>query len=158
MIRKSPDTVDFSTLRRPRSPNTFLVAPAGFTPAPVDLIAPEFPISAEALRQAWLAMLDEMPRVQILGPIDAAVVEAIQYTPVLRFPDRITARFIPLSNGRSTFAVYSRSRYGYSDFGVNRRRIRAWLTRLEERVLDSVRRPRPSYAAHTSMASPKLRK
>jgi uncharacterized protein (DUF1499 family) len=54
----------------------------------------------------------------------------IQRTELMRYPDSITVRFIPLADGQSTLAIYSRSHYGRSDFGVNQARIRAWLAAL----------------------------
>ncbi len=55
----------------------------------------------------------------------------VQRSSLMRFPDSITVRFISLNNDSSTLAIYSRSQYGYSDFGVNEARIRAWLAALE---------------------------
>jgi uncharacterized protein (DUF1499 family) len=63
--------------------------------------------------------------------------EYVQRSRVLRFPDVITVQLIPLGPDRSTLAVYSRSRYGRSDFGVNRRRVEDWLTRLERTLADA---------------------
>jgi uncharacterized protein (DUF1499 family) len=50
----------------------------------------------------------------------------------MRYPDLITVQFRPLDSTRSTLAIYSRSVYGYSDRGVNQRRVRQWLDRLSE--------------------------
>jgi uncharacterized protein (DUF1499 family) len=50
------------------------------------------------------------------------------------FPDTISALFRSEEEGRSTLAVYSRSQYGYWDFGVNRRRVLTWLAELEKRL------------------------
>lgn len=151
MIRRPPEPVDFSTLRRPRRPNACLAAPAGATPARIDLPAPAFPVPADALRRAWRAMLEETPRVEVLPSPDGATVEAVQRTPILRFPDLVTARFLPLPDGGSSLIVYSRSVYGYGDFGVNRRRVRSWLRRLEERI-----EAQAFSATQASMPSPKL--
>ena len=48
----------------------------------------------------------------------------------MRYPDSITVRFLPLEEGRSTLAIYSRSHYGRSDFGVNKERVDGWLASL----------------------------
>ncbi|OIO08261.1 MAG: hypothetical protein AUJ52_08555, partial [Elusimicrobia bacterium CG1_02_63_36] len=50
-----------------------------------------------------------------------------------RFPDLVTVRFIELEDGKSAIAVYSRALYGHSDLGMNKKRIDAWLSRLEPR-------------------------
>jgi len=54
----------------------------------------------------------------------------IQRSALMQFPDSITVRFISLGKNQSTLAIYSRSHYGYSDFGVNEARIRKWLVGL----------------------------
>jgi uncharacterized protein (DUF1499 family) len=56
--------------------------------------------------------------------------EWIQRSALMRFPDTITARFIALDAGASTLAIYSRSKFGRSDFGVNRARVSDWLAKL----------------------------
>ena len=50
------------------------------------------------------------------------------------FPDLIAARFVDVDGGRSGLAVYSRSVFGHSDLGVNRKRILAWMQELERTV------------------------
>ena len=54
-------------------------------------------------------------------------------TPIVRWPDWVTVRFIPLGEDQSTLAIYSRSVYGRKDFGTNERRITDWLARLSAR-------------------------
>jgi uncharacterized protein (DUF1499 family) len=41
---------------------------------------------------------------------------------------------VPLDAERATLAVYSRSRYGRRDFGVNAKRVEAWLAALEREL------------------------
>jgi len=60
--------------------------------------------------------------------------EYVQRSARFRFPDIIVVRFISVSPSQSTLAIYSRSVYGKSDFGVNRERIEAWLRILHERL------------------------
>ena len=114
---------------------SFLAAPAGWTRVPPDREAPVFAAPAAAVRDAWLRVLARQPRVTVSdGGADPLQVEAVQRSAVFRFPDRITARFIPLADGRSTLAVFSRAVLGRYDFGVNRRRVLAWLAALREEV------------------------
>jgi uncharacterized protein (DUF1499 family) len=47
------------------------------------------------------------------------------------FPDMISAKASPEGEG-TRLSVWSRSRYGYSDMGVNRARVEAWLSRMDE--------------------------
>ncbi len=56
--------------------------------------------------------------------------DVVARTPIIRWPDWVTVRFIPLGEDRSTLAIYSRSVYGRSDFGANEGRITDWLARL----------------------------
>jgi uncharacterized protein (DUF1499 family) len=58
------------------------------------------------------------------------VFEVRQRTPVWRFADDITIEALPLGERRATLLLYSRSRCGKGDFGVNRRRARRWVGRI----------------------------
>jgi uncharacterized protein (DUF1499 family) len=52
----------------------------------------------------------------------------------MRFPDTINVLIIPISADASTLALYSRSQIGYSDWGVNRKRLERWLERIAQRT------------------------
>ena len=123
--------VDFATLELTEKPNQFLVCPAGFCKAVAHMTSPEFDMPATDLRYRWQKMIAEQPRIE-MGPEDEALLQYdyIQRTSLVRYPDSITVRFIELEEGRSTLAIYSRSHYGKSDFGVNEARIRDWLAQL----------------------------
>jgi uncharacterized protein (DUF1499 family) len=43
-------------------------------------------------------------------------------------------RFLETPDGGSTLAVYSRSFYGRSDLGANKKRLDAWLEQLAARL------------------------
>ena len=58
----------------------------------------------------------------------------VVHTAVLGFPDIVTVEFVALGSDRSSIALYSRSRYGRSDFGKNRRRVEHWLSQLPQSV------------------------
>ncbi|WP_158045985.1 DUF1499 domain-containing protein [Skermanella pratensis] len=127
---------DFAALERASTPNQFLVAPPGTTPkAGPDAESPVFPVPAERLRDAMLALVEEAPRTALLerSP-DGMRMLLVQRSAVLRFPDHIDVAILPAGDGGSTVAVYSRSRFGYSDMGVNRRRVEGWLAELRRRV------------------------
>lgn len=59
-----------------------------------------------------------------------------QRSMIFRFVDDIYADFIP-ENGNTSVAVYSASRLGYGDLGVNQKRVEAWLSELEKAVPSS---------------------
>ncbi|MBU6372828.1 MAG: DUF1499 domain-containing protein [Alphaproteobacteria bacterium] len=128
--------IDFATLERPPSPNTYLVAPPGLCrAAEPELAAPKFPQAAPVVRDAFFRMAAKQPRVTYGAKDDTGLqYELVQRSALFRFPDTITVRFIPLAEGGSTLAIYSRSQVGYSDMGVNRKRVQAWLAALDAEV------------------------
>jgi uncharacterized protein (DUF1499 family) len=119
----------FDTLKRPGSPNNWLVAPADFAIAP-DAVAPVFNVpmcdlidtfKVVALRSKDVAVVEE----------SAHAVHVIATTPLLRFKDDVWVRFIPMGENASTVALYSASRVGYWDLGTNRRRLKDWIGRVQ---------------------------
>lgn len=128
--------LDFATLQRPASPNTYLVAPDGFTPGKSDGEAPVLGVSAEKLKENWTAMIARQPQVEkIAESADGLQIDYIQRTKLMHYPDWITVRFIPLppdpeTGNYATLAVYSRSVYGYGDMGANKARVTKWLSGL----------------------------
>ena len=52
---------------------------------------------------------------------------------VFNFPDLIAAQVNEAGADQSMLVLYSRSVYGYSDLGVNRRRLDDWLVALRAR-------------------------
>lgn len=126
--------LDFRRLTLRRSPNQYLVLPPDFDgAAAAHAESPVFESSAEVLRARWKAMADRQPRVSLIRE-DAAAgqIECVERSRILRFPDTITAAFISLGEDRSTVAIYSRARYGYRDFGVNKERITRWLAHVAD--------------------------
>ncbi len=67
------------------------------------------------------------------GRIGDGRVEAIDRTPVMRFPDDITIRIRP-GAGQSRVDVRSVSRYGRHDFGANARRIERFARQMQEQL------------------------
>lgn len=132
-VARSP--VDFSTLELKASPNQYLVCPRDLCVAKPHAPSPVFDASLEELRDAWLRMIARQPRVELLS--NDPNEEQYEYqvlTPVIHFPDTVTVRLLPGNEGRSTIAIYSRSHYGYSDLGVNRRRVQGWLEELSQEL------------------------
>lgn len=132
--------IDFETLTLKASPNQYLIAPDGLCQnATPHAQAPVFSVPVSALQEAWRQMLSEQPRIE---PVEADETlqqyEVIQRSLIFRFPDRVTVRFIPVADGSgTTVAVYSRSEVGYSDLGVNKKRVAAWLAALERLLAGS---------------------
>ena len=118
------EQVDFAQLRLKGSPNQYLVCPDGYCSAQSHAIAPEFSISADQLQAAWFIARNEGERQFDIETL----------TPLVGFPDTVTVRFIELPDGRSTLAIYSRSHYGRSDLGANKKRIDQWLSQLVAQI------------------------
>jgi uncharacterized protein (DUF1499 family) len=87
----------------------------------------------DRLAQLWAEMVAGEPHVvTVANELAQHRVVAIQHTPLLRFPDIVTVEFVALGPDRSSLAIYSHARYGSGDFGTNRKRVLAWLSRLEQ--------------------------
>jgi uncharacterized protein (DUF1499 family) len=129
---KAANPVDFSTLELADTSNQYLVCPVGLCQrAEPHLVSPIFDVSADDLRMAWNSVVAAAPRTRREGVFDGGQqVVDIQRSAVFRFPDIITTRFIDLDHDRATLAIYSRSVYGRSDFGVNKKRIIRWIADL----------------------------
>lgn len=128
--------ISFDKLKLKASPNQYLVAPEGFCPlAKPHRVAPVFKVSAANLREAFAAVAMAEPRVT-RGPSDKGLdqYEFVQRSALLGFADDVTVRFIALSPATSTLAIYSRSRVGWSDMGVNRKRIDLWLAKVAAKL------------------------
>ena len=127
--------LDLATLKPPRMPNNWLVAPPHVVAAQPDQAAPAFDHSASQVAQEWLAVIERQPRTAVLGVAgDGLQIEAEQRSAVFGFIDRISTRFVPLESGRSTVIAYSRSLVGLWDLGVNRSRLRRLLSELAEQL------------------------
>jgi uncharacterized protein (DUF1499 family) len=129
--------IEFSSLERKPSPNQYLIAPDGATPrAKPNAGSPVFAVSPERLRDAFLSVTSEAPRTKLLNQsADGLRLSLVQRSAILRFPDYIDVSILPGPSGYgSTIAIYSRSRFGYSDLGVNQRRVEEWMTALRRKA------------------------
>ena len=127
------EPVDFQTLKLKPSPNQYLVCPPELCEnAKAHAEAPVFDMTSEQLRGRWRERIETQPLVErIEGDTGGEQLSYEVLTPLMRFPDTVTVRFLPADGGKSTLAVYSRSHYGYSDMGANEKRVKSWLELLE---------------------------
>jgi len=123
---------DFSTLVLSDRPNRYLVLPPGFeSTAPPHAESPVFDLPVAELERRALAAIRRQPRLaEVAADPGSRQYAFVQRTAVLRFPDTVTVRFIDLGGGRSSLAIYSRSKVGHSDLGANEARVRAWLAAI----------------------------
>jgi len=107
-----------------------LAAPAGFTPQ-LDLVTPIYAVPPGRLYAVVLATAAAQPRTFLAAEDEAGLrAQWVVRSRVLNFPDLVAAQVLPGSAGGSLLVLYSRSVYGYSDFGANRRRLRSWLAAI----------------------------
>ncbi len=118
------EAVGFEDLKLTDKPNQFLMCPPHICSGHAD--SPVFDVSVDQLRERWREVVTAQPRVELLAE-DGQQFDYVQRSARFRFPDIVTVRLISVSPSQSTLAIYSRSVYGKSDFGVNRKRIEAWL-------------------------------
>jgi len=128
---------DFSHLVRPSSPNTALAAPVGYAPKP-DIITPAYPLPAPRLFAVVQQVAAGQPATYELAEDKAALRGGwVARSLVLNFPDIIWAEVRPAPGDSSELLLYSRSLYGRSDFGVNRRRVAAWIAAVDAALRSS---------------------
>lgn len=132
------------TVEAPSSPNWALSAPREVETASAPTReTPIYATGPEELKAAFqaVAMADE--RVTPFAPLnqpdtDNQLFAFVQRSAMLGFPDVISVRVLDLGAGdagqRASLAVFSRSVYGYSDFGVNAARVDRWLSALDAQV------------------------
>jgi uncharacterized protein (DUF1499 family) len=139
----SADTagVDFATLVRPSSPNTYLVCPKDRCAAVPDEEGPIYAVPSAQLFERARTLLAAEPRTEVVqDQPETFRLVLVQRSAFFRFPDTITLQAFPLLDGTSTLAIYSQSNYGYGDFGVNKDRVRSWIGLIDAQV---ARRPAP---------------
>ncbi len=124
--------LDFKGLKLGFRPNQYFVCPAGWNDEEAHNTAPVFPVPIDVLQEAWDAVINRQPRVEIReADPKSRYYELVQRTAFFRFPDTISAVLVSLGDQGSTLAIYSRSTYGYSDLGVNKARVEDWIAQAE---------------------------
>jgi uncharacterized protein (DUF1499 family) len=114
--------VDPTTVTAPAKPNHWLVAGGGDAPA----VALAMPADEAAMKLAAIAMAT--PRTDLLAG-QGLQTTWITRSAIMGFPDYTSVMITPTATG-SEIALYARSRFGQSDFGVNRARVESWLKQL----------------------------
>lgn len=126
---------DFARLQRPQSPNWYLMCPRGTKCSHCRRETPIYEVDLARLRSEFFEVVSAAPRVALIA--DAPALNRyrfIQKSRLFKFIDEITVEFISLGPQRSSLCIYSRSRRGWWDLGVNGRRVKRWLKKLAQRV------------------------
>lgn len=126
--------IEFATFTLNWKPNQFLLAPTGLCEnAQPHMESPVFNSSPEALLEQFRKVALAAPRVrEVADRATPTQTVFVAKSKVFRFPDVIDVMTVPAGDGQSTLAVYSRAQIGVRDFGVNRKRIEDWLSRLNQ--------------------------
>lgn len=129
-------TIDFVDLELKATPHQYLVCPDGMAPkCSRNDESPVYDVPVDKLRRIWRDVALSQPRVAMVrDDPNNYQCEFIQRSFLFRFPDTITVQFVPIDDEHSTCAIFSRSRYGYRDMGVNRRRVQRWMGAVSKRV------------------------
>ena len=134
---KDIPAIDLRSLERSIAPNDALACPPGLCRADADFQSPIFRVSRQALLDRAAALVATWPRTELVrtdrvrtdSGFDQIVF--VQRSRLFAFPDTIWIQSTG-SDRRASLILYSRSRYGYWDFGVNRARIRDLLEELNQ--------------------------
>lgn len=115
---------DPTAAERTGAPNDALAAPGDTTRAAPDTVlvsAPSDPLAA------FDRVARGSPRVEVVaGSVEEGHITYVQRSAILGFPDYVSAKRVEAATGAS-IAVWSRSRFGHSDLGVNAARLADWL-------------------------------
>lgn len=135
------EAVSLAELRSPLPKPGFLACPPGYCQVAEAISSPVFPSPWERLHEYWTEVVSGEKRLEeVAADPERRRFDYIQHSPTFRFPDVISIEFVQLGSGRSSIAVYSRSRYGQYDFGKNRKRVVRWLALLEKMAQPAMRR------------------
>ena len=123
----------FETLTLKSSPNQYLVAPEGLCQkAQPHLISPVYEMSADALEDLLAAKLLELPRTkEAVRSAEDGQRAFVQRSAFIGFPDTLIFQTYEVDGEHSSLAIYSRSHIGWSDMGVNKRRVSDLLASLK---------------------------
>lgn len=134
-LRAQPGGLDPTLVARTGRPNDRLLCPEGFCRAPADAPAPILEAAPERVLEAWKAVIEAAPRTVIVH-FDARELRLVaeQRSRLFGFVDTIAVKVLPLPDGRTSFAAYSRSETGYWDLGVNAARLDEWTRAVVERL------------------------
>lgn len=120
---------DPATVQKTAKPNQFLMRDGG------DAAAEVFDISPAKLATAFHKVAMSQPRVSVLTEADNDYwITYVQRSKLMGYPDYISIRIEPVDEDKSALLVYSRSRFGRSDLGVNKARVKDWLGQLRNVV------------------------
>ena len=131
-----PPYTDMRKIERPSSPNNALAGPAGSGRQAVDLVTQPYAMAPEALYPIVKAAIAGMANTYLLGEYaDRTQMHFVVRSKVLNFPDVVSIQIETGGReGESLITLYSRSIYGYYDFGANKARLLPLLARIDQAI------------------------
>lgn len=129
-VRVAPTTpqdwhVDPETVEKGMKPNQFLMRDGQDADSLVFDMSP-----AELVSKFNEIALSKPNTVTLAGSVEDQWITYMQRTKLMAYPDYISVKVTAEEGGKSRLFVYSRSRFGRSDLGVNKARIKAWTAAL----------------------------
>jgi uncharacterized protein (DUF1499 family) len=152
---ETPVPIEFAALVQPRSPNTCLAAPPGH-PGPKQVTSPILPAAPDVVFNTLLTLAEGFPRTWRLAAWpERRQAQWVERSALVNYPDIIVAEVVATPEGTSLF-LYSRSLIGYSDLGVNAKRVERWLTALRAALPAKAQEAPEPPAAEPPPAPPSL--
>ncbi|MEO1042449.1 MAG: DUF1499 domain-containing protein [Pseudomonadota bacterium] len=129
---EEPAMLNLAAIEVPSSPNTWVLAPEGYlTTAEPDAIAPVFDQDPATVFAKLVELVAATPRTSnIVTDSELRQVSYAARVAFTVFRDDVDIAILGTDDGGATLVAYSRSRVGYSDFGVNEKRINKLVTNL----------------------------
>lgn len=135
MTWASPTQFNFDRLESIDNSKGYLACPENYCNDKKKLVTPVFNMSRAKLEEKWQMVAATLPRTQLISQNEKT--DEYVYTQrsmMLHFPDDIFIKFVDLGENKSGILMYSQSRYGHYDFGINKARVKDWLKLLQSQA------------------------
>lgn len=97
-------------------------------------LAVEVPVAVREVYHASLDILQDMNTFNIISDSEFYTIEAVFRIALFHFRDQFDLQMEEVEHAVTLVYIRSSSRVGYSDLGVNRRRVRRFLTKLYQQL------------------------
>ncbi len=125
--------VDPLTAPSTGNPNSWRLVPEGMDAPEPDAVAPVYAVEPATLSDRFASWISDRNGTRLVAQSDDGLwMTWEERSRLMGYPDYISVRFMAADEGGSTMAVFSRSRYGKSDLGVNAARGDALLEALKD--------------------------